>query len=267
MSKQVQMNHMKTEEWRKILLGVHPGLYRRRRLYRLIPSGPRCKLCNAPFGGIGAVFMKFMGRSPYSKNPHFCGACLIDTEVGGVEIELSMLFADVRGSTSLAETMSPAEFSRLMNRFYAIATDIMLESDAFIDKLVGDEVIGLYIPGFSGPQHARLAVQAARKLSQAMGKESNDEIRLPIGIGVHTGIAYVGLVGTQGGVSDLTALGDAMNTAARLASEAGAGEVLISEATYEAGGLILRDLEKRHLDLKGKSESIHVRVLKGIDAD
>jgi adenylate cyclase len=257
-----QMTHMTTEEWRKILLGIHPGLYRRRRLYRLIPSGPRCKLCNAPFGGVGATLMKFIGRGPYSKNPHFCGACLIDTEVGGVEIELSMLFADVRGSTPLAETMRPAEFSQLMNHFYAIATDIMLESEAFIDKLVGDEVIGLYIPGFSGPQHARLAVRAAQKLSQAMSKEINNGTGLPIGIGVHTGIAYVGLVGTQGGISDLTALGDTMNTAARLVSEAGAGEVLISEAAFNASGLTLNNLERRQLDLKGKSETISVRVLK-----
>ena len=262
MPKHDQMIHMTDEEWRKILLGIHPGLYRRRRLYRLIPSGPRCKLCNAPFGGIGAILMKFMGRSPYSKNPHFCGACLVDTEVGGVEIELSMLFADVRGSTSLAETMSPAEFSRLMNRFYAIATGILLESEAFIDKLVGDEVIGLYIPGFSGPRHARLAVQAALKLSQAMVRNSHTEPGLPIGIGVHTGIAYVGLVGTQGGISDLTALGDAMNTTARLASEAEAGEVLMSESVYEASGLTLNNLEQRRLDLKGKSEAVNVRVLK-----
>ena len=262
MPKHDQMIHMADEEWRKILSGTHPGLYQRRHLYRLIPSGPRCKLCNAPFGGMGAVLMKFIGRSPYSKNPHFCGACLIDTEVGGVEIELSMLFADVRGSTSLAETMSPAEFSRLMNHFYAIATGILLESEAFIDKLVGDEVIGLYIPGFSGPQHARLAVQAALKLSHAMVRNSHTGPGLPIGIGVHTGVAYVGLVGTQGGISDLTALGDAMNTAARLTSEAGAGEVLMSEAVYKASGLTLNNLEQRQLDLKGKSEAVNVRVLK-----
>jgi adenylate cyclase len=262
MPKSGQMTHMTTEEWRKILLGIHPGLYRRRRLYRLLPSSPRCKLCNAPFGGVGSILMKFIGRGPYSKNPHFCGACLIDTEVGGVEIELSMLFADVRGSTSLAETMSPSEFSQLMNHFYAIATDILLESEAFIDKLVGDEVIGLYIPGFSGYQHARLAVQAAQKLSRVMSKESHNGTGLPIGIGVHTGIAYVGLVGTQGGISDLTALGDAMNTAARLVSEAGAGEVLISDAAYDSSGLTLNNLEHRQLDLKGKSESISARVIK-----
>ena len=262
MSKQDQMIHMTEEEWRKILLGVHPGLYLRRNLLRLIPSDPRCKLCNAPFGGIWAILMKFLGRSPYNKNPHFCGACLIDTEVGGVEVELTMLFADVRGSTTLAEKLSPVKFSQLMNRFYAVATETMLKSEALIDKLVGDEVIGLYIPGFSGPQHARLAVQAAEDLLQATGHASHDGPWLPVGIGVHTGIAYVGLVGTKGGISDLTALGDAMNTTARLASKAGAGEVLISEATYVAAGLNLKNVEHRQLELKGKSEPVGVRVLK-----
>jgi adenylate cyclase len=205
--------------------------------------------------------MKLLGRSPYSKNPHFCGACLIDTEVGGVEIELSMLFADVRDSTALAEKMTPVEFSQWMNRFYAVATDLLLETDAFIDKLVGDEVIGLYIPGFSGPQHARLAVQAAQALLKATGHGPRGKPWLPVGIGVHTGIAYVGLVGTKGGISDLTALGDAMNVAARLASSARAGEVLVSEAAYTAAKLNLKNAEQRQLELKGKSEIVKAYVL------
>ena len=88
---------------------------------------------------------------------------------GGAEIELSFLFTDVRGSTNLAETMSAAEFSQLMNRFYDAATDVLIRTDAFIDKLVGDEVIGLYIPGYAGRHHARKAVQAALELGRAMG--------------------------------------------------------------------------------------------------
>ncbi len=261
MPKQPKIGHPSEEEWRQVLLGEHPGLYRRRNLYKLIPSSPRCKLCNAPFGSIGGFLMRFVGRHPYSKNPNFCGACLVDSKIGGVEIELSMLFADVRGSTTLAEKMKLAEFSQLMNRFYHTASEVLLMKNALIDKLVGDEIIGLFIPGFSGPHHARLAVEAAEELLRATGYGDADSSWLPLGIGVHTGVAYVGLVGTEGGISDLTALGDAMNTAARLASKAGAGEILISETSHIASGLNLGNQEMRHLELKGKSEMVDARVI------
>lgn len=170
---------------------------------------------------------------------------------------------DVRGSTTLAESMRPTDFSQLMNRFYAVATDVMVKTDALIDKLVGDEVIGLYLPGWAGPNHARLAVKAARDLLHATGHGTPHGPWLPVGVGVHTGIAFVGTVsGTEGTVTDLTALGDTVNIAARLASTAGPGEALISHATYAAAGVDLGDLEQRQLELKGKSQPIGVHVLR-----
>ncbi len=176
---------------------------------------------------------------------------------------MSLLFADIRGSTTMAEGMSPSKFSQLLNRFYAVTTDVMVKSDALIDKLVGDEVIGLYLPGWAGSEHAALAVQAAQDLLRATGHGEPDGPWLPVGVGVHTGIAYVGTVsGTEGTVSDLTALGDAVNTTARLASNAATGEVLITETAYAAAGLNLEDLEQRQLELKGKSEPVNVRVIR-----
>lgn len=159
--------------------------------------------------------------------------------------------------------MSPSKFSQLMNRFYAVTTDVMVKTDALIDKLVGDEVIGLYLPGWAGPEHAGLAVRAAQDLLRATGHGDPDGPWLPVGVGVHTGIAYVGTVsGTEGTVADFTALGDAVNTTARLCSKAGPGEVLISDTAYAAAGLNLGDLEQRQLELKGKSETVNVRVLR-----
>lgn len=181
---------------------------------------------------------------------------------GGAELEISMLFVDVRGSTRIAEGMSPASFGRLMNRFYKAATDVLIRTDAVIDKLVGDEVIGLYLPIFTGPNHARPAVLAAQELLLATGQAEEEGPWLPIGIGVHTGVAFVGTVGgAEDTVSDITALGDNVNITARLASVAGPGEALISEAAYAAGGMDLGDLESRQLELKGKSEPISARVL------
>ena len=114
----------------------------------------------------------------------------------------------MRGSTTLAEKMVPSEFSRLIDRFYRVATDILVDADAWIEKLIGDEVTGLFIPGYAGPHHARLAVEAAQAILQATGHSSPEGPWIPVGVGVHTGIAYVGTVGKGGGMIEITALGD-----------------------------------------------------------
>ena len=163
----------------------------------------------------------------------------------------------------MAERMSAAEFSAIMNRFYGAATDVLIKTDAFIDKLIGDEVMAVYLPIFAGREHARLAVQAAEGLLQATGHGDPDGPWIPVGVGVHTGMAFFGTVtGAEGTVSDFTALGDAVNTGARLASKAGPGEALISEAACAAAGVDLGHCEQRQLELKGKSESVTVRVLR-----
>jgi adenylate cyclase len=178
-------------------------------------------------------------------------------------VELSLLFVDVRGSTSLAERMSSVEFSRLMNRFYVVATDVLVKTDAFIDKLVGDEVIGIYLPIFTGSSHARLAVQAAQELLRATGHGERGEPWLPIGVGVHTGLAFFGTVsGAEGIFSDFTALGDNVNVAARLGAAAAPGEALISEVACSAAELDVAHLERRDLELKGKTGAVSVRVLR-----
>ena len=182
---------------------------------------------------------------------------------GGTELEISMLFVDVRGSSNLAERMTATDFAQLMNRFYKAATDVLIRTDAFIDKLLGDEVMALYVPLFTGPNHALPAVHAAQELLRATGHAEKQGPWLRIGVGVHTGIAFVGTVkGAEDSVDDITALGDNVNVAARLASMAAPGEALISDATRAAAGLDLGTLEQRQLDLKGKTEAIGVHVLR-----
>jgi len=219
-------------------------------------------MCNAPFKGLGGLVMRVIGRPQSKKNPRYCEPCAFQ-EIGGAEVEISMLFADIRGSTTIAESMSPAKFTKLISGFYEVATDVLVRSDAFIDRLVGDEVIGLFVPGFAGKEHAKRAIQAAQDLVRRLEKGGVGNMRLPVGIGVHTGIAYVGVVqGAEEGISDFTALGDNVNITARLASEAKAGEILVSEASYRAANLALENLEERSLMLKGKSGPIKVHVIK-----
>lgn len=128
----------------------------------LLPSNPRCKLCAAPFKGWGGFIMHLMGRDQSKYNPRFCQPCEKFEHPCGAEIPLTMLFADVRGSTKLAEQMSALEFSRLMNRFYTAASHILIQTDALVDRFIGDEAIGLYIPGFAGSEHPRRAIEAAQ---------------------------------------------------------------------------------------------------------
>ena len=254
------------EMWRKILTEGNPIWSNLRPLWGRLPSNPRCVNCHRPFSGAGGTFLRIaMGVHKSHKNPRFCADChSFTTEYpGGAEIELTMLFVDVRGSTTIAETMNATAFSNLMNRFYEATINVLVRADAFIDKLVGDEVTALFIPGFAGKDHARRAVEAGQDLLRVTGYGEPYGPWVPIGVGVHTGAAWVGsIVGASGAGADFTALGDNVNIAARLASKAGAGEVLLSDATYAASGLNLGDLEHRQLELKGKSEPIGVHVMR-----
>jgi adenylate cyclase len=249
------------EQWRTWLTRHGSPMRLERGMLRRLPSDPRCKICNAPFGGPGGLAFRLLGRRPWEKNPNFCTTCsrYATKYRGGAEVELSLLFADARGSTTLAERTGASEFTALMNRFYAAATRVLLDTDAVIDKLVGDEVIGLYLP-FLGERHARLAVDAARRLLWATGHGAAGGPWLPVGVGVHTGRAFVGIVGTEE-ITDFTALGDAVNLTARLASAAGAGEALITEEASAAAGLT-EDLERRDLTVRGREERVRVWVLR-----
>jgi adenylate cyclase len=206
--------------------------------------------------------MRMMNLGPWEKNPRFCRGCYqdIDANHGGAEIELSMLFADVRGSTGLAERMSPREFSDLLNRFYEVAARILVEREAVVDKFVGDEVVGLFVPGMSGLDHAAKAIDAAKAMLAATGHGSGKGPWIPIGAGVHTGVAFVGSIGHEG-VTDFTALGDAVNTTARLASAAEAGEILVTQAAADAARLAAGS-EERRIELRGRAEPVDVVVIR-----
>jgi len=248
--------------WRAILMGTDPVYARTRRFMQRVPGHPRCKMCAAPFGGLGGPLMRLMGRRRWAKNPKYCGVCfrLLQEQHGGAEIDCSLLFADVRGSTTMAEGITPAAFSRLMARFYETASAVLVERDAIVDKFVGDEVMALFIPAVAGDQHARRAVDAAQALLRATGHEDSGGPWLPVGAGVHTGTAFVGSVGDTL-QAEITALGDVVNTAAHLASSAAGGEVLVTEAAAAAAGLDASALEHRQLDLKGKSLATDVIVI------
>ncbi len=256
------------EEWRCVLEGEDTGHFCWkpwvRRVSRAIPSEPRCKLCHTPFGAPGSV-LRFVGFGPSRLNRRICSGCIgaLQKRPGGAEVDLTLLFADVRGSTQLAESMGAEPFSQLMARFYGAAAAVVDERDGIVDKFVGDEVVALFIPGFVGSDHAAVAISAARELVAATGHRDGEEPWIPVGVAVHTGTAYVGSVG-EGDALDFTALGDAVNTAARLAGRAGAGEILVSDAAATVAGLDTGGLEGRTLELRGKTENTDAWVVSAV---
>ena len=248
------------EAWRKLFAGEIRGLTNMRRVLGLIPSEPRCKLCSAPFGRPGSSLLKLVGYSPSRLNRRLCRACIRTLEKlpGGAEVEISLLFADVRGSTALAERIPAQDFSRLMSRFSGVAARVVDRLDGIVDKFVGDEVVALFIPVFAGENHAEKAVGAARELMKETGNDT-DEPWIAVGAGVHTGLAYVGRVG-EGDACDFTAVGDSPNLTARLASSAGAGEILVSAGAAEASRLDTSGLETRTLALRGRDVTVDAWV-------
>jgi adenylate cyclase len=252
------MAHDTDPFWYEFLTRGDPRERTQRRIFKRLPHGPRCRMCAAPFAGPASPVMRMIGKAASDSNPTMCQSCFtfISRNHGGAEIEATFLLADVRGSTTLAEHTSPAEFRNLMNRFYSVATKVVFEHDGTVDKFVGDELVALFFPLLSGYEHAARGVEAAKALLRATGHADRDGPWLPVGAGVHTGRTWFGAVG-EGARTELTALGDTINTTARLASLAAGGEILVTSAAASAAGLD-PSLDRSPVELKGKQSAIEV---------
>lgn len=244
--------------WRALLTGEDRSLHFLKRLFRSLPRAPRCKLCQAPFRGPYAPFLKLIGFSHrWALNQQMCKSCIrsIAKHRGGAEVPVSLLFSDVRGSTALAEQMSPAAFSESIDRFLHSVHDAVDSESGVVDHIVGDGVMAMWVPGFVGESHPARAVAAGRTLASALAVTPDLGETFPAGVGVHTGVAWVGVVGEQGSL-DFTVLGDIANTTARLGSAAAGGELAMSDEIVSAADIATDDLERRTLDLKGKADPV-----------
>jgi adenylate cyclase len=213
-------NAMTVEQIRSFLTGENPQLAAQRKRHMRFPTDPRCKMCAAPFSGLGGAAFRIMGFGQFAGNPSLCKMCITQMRkigMSGVEIPVSLVFSDVRGSTAMGERMRPAEFHAFLDHFYRLASDAILDHAGLVGKIVGD--------------------------------------------------AFVGATGPVGAVDDFTALGDAVNTTARLASAARAGEVLVSVAAAEAANRPIEGLERRTVEIRGRSEPLEVVVLRNGDPE
>ena len=224
------------------------------RVLRSLPSSPRCGICGAPFAGPGRHIAGPLGYRPSRKNPLICSVCVEFSPPGGMTMETGVLFADLRGFTERSEGIDPREVSVMLRRFYRCAEDVLFP-DAVIDKLIGDEVMAIYLPELQ-PHIERedvpgLMLDHARGLLRAVGYGSAERPFVEMGIGLDVGEAYVGNIG-QRALFDFTAVGDVVNTASRLQGHAAGGEIVLSDRV--ASGLGNRAGTRVDLDLKGKAE-------------
>jgi adenylate cyclase len=247
-----------SRRWQGILRGESALAFGERvgrRLFSLVPAQLRCKFCNAPFRGRYAGPFGLIGFTPSRKNPTICERCIERAPEGGALVPVSVLFADVRGYTSLAEELSSVETTALLHRFYMAASSALLAHDAILGQIAGDEVMAIFVPGLAGSAFPRQAVEAAGALLRGVGYGTAAGSWLAVGVGICTGEEYVGNVG-GGGFKDFTAIGDITNTAARLQASAAGGEILMCATTYEAVADAYPVAEPRDLQLKGKRSSV-----------
>lgn len=244
--------------WRDYLTKGHRLEGVARTVFPLLPKNPRCKVCSAPFAGIGKIMRPF-GWSPSLKNPNICGFCSQRLPAGGAEVDVSIFVADVRGYTAMSEKVPPLELAATMTKFFSVVTKTLIAYDALIDKYMGDGLQAIFIAGIAGPEFALQSVRAAKAVFEALANADEDVRSLPVGAAVHSGTCFVGNVGPTGMV-DLTAMGDVVNTANRLQSEAAAGEILLGPELYSICQSETRTLPSRSLRLKGKDDEIEARV-------
>jgi adenylate cyclase len=224
-----------------------------------LPHTPRCSQCGVPFAGVGGLIARTIGFRQWNKNPTMCNRCMGSLPEGGVETDVAVLFADLRGSTSVAEQMEPKAFAELVNRYYDLAVEVLAPHRAIIDKMIGDEVMALFTP-MGSHSHRAGAVEAAVELVQRFPEiVAHGEVR-GLGVGVNAGTAFVGRVNV-GGAEDFTALGDTVNVAARLQGLAEAGQVVLGQELCESEGDGLPSMERRVVELRGRAEPMNVGVI------
>jgi adenylate cyclase len=223
-------------------------------LLRSLPRSPRCGVCGAPFAGFGGRLVAPLGYRPSRKNPTICATCVEYSPPGGVVQYAGVLFADLRGFTERFAGVDPNEVPLVLRRFYRCAEDVLFP-DAVIDKLIGDEVMALYLPdlkpGMTRDEVPARMLEHARELLHSIGYGTESGPFVEMGIGIDAGEAFVGNIG-QRALYDFTAVGDVVNTASRLQAQAGGGEVVLSQRVADAlPGLVGSRVE---LALKGKRD-------------
>jgi adenylate cyclase len=181
-----------------------------------------------------------------------------EIHLGGEEQEITVLFGDIRGYTTLSEGLSPQQVVGMLNGYLAVATRAIFREEGTLDKYIGDAVMALFNAPLPQPDHALAALRAALGMQRDL-KQLAAEANLPVayGVGINTGPAVVGNIGTEQ-LMNYTAIGDAVNVAARLQSSVPAGEVWFSESTYALVEGRVEAVRGELLTVKGRRQPVQV---------
>lgn len=187
-------------------------------------------------------------------------------KLGGVNQTVTILFADIRGFTAFAEREKPEKVVGLLNRYFSQMSEIIFAHGGTLDKYIGDGLMAIFGAPNASPEDAKNALKAAIMMQNQLiplNKELEAEgfQRINIGIGLHTGEATIGYIGSERR-SEYTAIGDTVNLASRLESNADSGQILVSEATARAGGNIFTFIPRESLNVKNRQQPVSVFEVK-----
>jgi adenylate cyclase len=188
------------EFWHEMLSEGNAVFDKVRAALSLIPSDSRCMFCHGPFDDLGGRVMSIMGKGQAREDPRVCNSCVKQGQKhpGGAHVDVATVFADMRGSTPTAERIGDRAFSELIDRFSKASGKVLIDAGAIVGRLAGDQAIGYFVPGFAGRNYAQAALDAAIELLRVTGHTDEEGPWIPLGVGVHAGNAYVGVVGSAG---------------------------------------------------------------------
>jgi class 3 adenylate cyclase len=211
-------------------------------------------------GPLSAPFRVF-GVRPSRMNPNICTICETMFERimkrRAIEIEATILFADIRGYTTLSQAMDPAALSQLLNFFYDECATAIWLNDGLLNKAIGDSILAIFNFPMRHADHTDRALAAAHDIQRRCDERCKRELKgygldpgeLGVGVGIDRGTTTFGEFGTTH--TDLTAVGQVVNRAARLQSVASPGEILLSETAWRALQAPTADNGRREVTLKG----------------
>lgn len=182
--------------------------------------------------------------------------------LGGTNSCITVLFSDIRGFTSMSEKLSPLVVVQMLNEYFADMTPIVFEYQGLLDKFMGDGLMALFGVPYACQEAASNAVAAAVAMQRRMAKVNEDLAaaglsKIAIGIGINTGTATVGYIGSRDR-TDYTAIGDTVNLGARLEKQAQAGQIIISSFTREAIGERFPLKPSGQIRVKGRQEPVQI---------
>jgi adenylate cyclase len=198
--------------------------------------------------------------SPQIANEIVSRADAGELRLGGEQREVTVLFADIRGFTKISEQLSPEAIVKMLNTYLSVVADAVVRNDGIVNKFAGDNIMAIWNAPQSQPEHALLAVKAAWEAQQKLAElQQRDTQPLPVqfGIGINTGIALAGNVGSVGR-TEYTVIGDSVNTASRICSSTPGGEVWIGAETYNQTKDYIETEKLEPQSLKGKAAPVMV---------